>query len=358
MKRLSIVLLIGLIPVIIYAGTNFPTSIDTFADKTASDVITSAGWNNMQDAIEALETKVGADGSADATSLDYDVAALETTMGTTVSDITALETTMGVVTSDIDTIQTTLGSATSQNVSDLVSIANTAGATLGKITIGYTQRARFAWSDADTLTIGPGVYHHSGTTDQIVYWNSALSFDSTDSGSQWYYLYIDDSAIVSAGTNLLTAAEFINSTTAPTWSDAKHGWYNGSDRCIFAYYVSSGSIGSFTHDGGDYIQYRATFNDQSTTDITTDTAITLTVPDIAPDAQMLLMTGGDNSVTNRSLVTVGLRVIGVFALNHNLTSNARVSTDSNQQIALAISDYAGRTEITIWTQGWYLPTGM
>ena len=115
------------------------------------------------------------------------------------------------------------------------------------------QRSIFGYTDADTISIGPGVYDHRGTTDQIVYWNSTLSFDSTDSGSQWYYLYLDDSAIVTHGSPLLTAAEFINSTTAPTWSDAKHGWYNGNDRCIFAYYVVSGSINSFLHDGGDYI---------------------------------------------------------------------------------------------------------
>ena len=220
MKRVPIVFLIGLIPVIIYAGTNFPTSLDTFADKTASDVITSAGWNTMQDAIEALETKVGADGSADSTSIDYDLAAVETTLGTAVSDITALETTMGVVTT---------------------------------ATVGYVQRSKFSYSDADTIIIGPGVYHHAGTVDQLVYWDSTLSFDSTDADTNWYYLYIDDSAIVISGTNVLTASELTSNTTAPSWSNAKHGWYNGNDRCIFAYYVVSGSINSFLHDGGDYI---------------------------------------------------------------------------------------------------------
>ena len=123
---------------------------------------------------------------------------------------------------------------------------------------GYTQRSKFAYSDADTITIGPGIYQHSGTVDQLVYWDSTLSFDSTDADTHWYYLYIDDSAIVVSGTNALTASELTSSTTAPSWSNAKHGWYNGLDRCIFAYYVASGSIKGFIHDGGNYIGHIST----------------------------------------------------------------------------------------------------
>lgn len=59
-------------------STNFPTSLDTYADVSGSTVVPSAGWNNIQDAIEALEAKVGVDGSAVSSSLDYKVSALET----------------------------------------------------------------------------------------------------------------------------------------------------------------------------------------------------------------------------------------------------------------------------------------
>jgi hypothetical protein len=59
-------------------ATNFPTNIDTFTDQTSSDLITSAKWNNLQDAIEALEVKVGADNSAVTTSHDYKLAKLAT----------------------------------------------------------------------------------------------------------------------------------------------------------------------------------------------------------------------------------------------------------------------------------------
>ena len=57
-------------------ATNFPTNIDTFTDQTSSDLITSAKWNNLQDSIEALEVKVGADNSAVTTSHDYKLAEL------------------------------------------------------------------------------------------------------------------------------------------------------------------------------------------------------------------------------------------------------------------------------------------
>ena len=54
-------------------ATNFPTNIDTFTDQTSSDLITSAKWNNLQDSIEALEVKVGADNSTVTTSHDYKI---------------------------------------------------------------------------------------------------------------------------------------------------------------------------------------------------------------------------------------------------------------------------------------------
>ncbi len=53
-------------------STNFPsTSIDTFPTHSTGDVIQASFDNNEQDAIVALETKVGVNGSADTDSLDY-----------------------------------------------------------------------------------------------------------------------------------------------------------------------------------------------------------------------------------------------------------------------------------------------
>lgn len=277
------------------------------------------------------------------------------------SDAAAIMTTLGI-TASIANINAQIASLVASAVSqaDLTKLhaMTIAAADLNTLPIGYLQRARFTWGDADTITIGPGVYDHRGTTNQIVYWNSTLTFDSTDTGSQWYYLYLDDSAIVTHGSPLLTASEFINSTTAPTWSDEKHGWYNGNDRCIFAYYVLSNDIAQFSHDGGDYVQHRATFYTMPTTDITEPTLVTLDVPDFTPDAQILLLTIGDNSVVAGSLVLARLRVVGVFAVSDKLAFTSRIAVDSAQQTAISVSDYTGKTDIAIWTQGWFFPSGM
>ena len=74
-------------------ATNFPTNIDTFTDQTSSDLITSAKWNNLQDSIEALEVKVGADNSTVTTSHDYKIAELATTLGaiTSAADVADFE---------------------------------------------------------------------------------------------------------------------------------------------------------------------------------------------------------------------------------------------------------------------------
>lgn len=58
--------------------TLFPTSIDSFSTKIdgSSDVL-AADTNNLQDSVAALQTKVGTNGSAVATSLDRRIALLE-----------------------------------------------------------------------------------------------------------------------------------------------------------------------------------------------------------------------------------------------------------------------------------------
>lgn len=78
-------------------ATNFPSSLDDFTNPTAqdslnSDTVPHADQHaNLNDAVEALEAKVGVDGSAVTTSHDYKISALETDVATAQSDITALE---------------------------------------------------------------------------------------------------------------------------------------------------------------------------------------------------------------------------------------------------------------------------
>ena len=63
-------------------ATNFPASLDTLTNPTSSDSLSSPSHSaqhaNVNDAVEALQAKVGADSSAVTSSLDYKVAQLET----------------------------------------------------------------------------------------------------------------------------------------------------------------------------------------------------------------------------------------------------------------------------------------
>ena len=62
---------------------NYPTSLDTFTNPTSSDAMNSVTvphatqHSDLNDAVEALEAKVGVNGSAVATSLEYRVNVLE-----------------------------------------------------------------------------------------------------------------------------------------------------------------------------------------------------------------------------------------------------------------------------------------
>ena len=62
-------------------ATNFPASLDTLTNPTSSDSLSSPSHSaqhaNVNDAVEALQAKVGVDSSAVASSLDYKVAQLE-----------------------------------------------------------------------------------------------------------------------------------------------------------------------------------------------------------------------------------------------------------------------------------------
>jgi hypothetical protein len=58
-------------------ASNFPTSLDNFTNPTSTDTLDSpphdVQHSDANDAIEALQAKVGIDGSADTDSLDFKV---------------------------------------------------------------------------------------------------------------------------------------------------------------------------------------------------------------------------------------------------------------------------------------------
>jgi hypothetical protein len=70
--------------------------------------------------------------------------------------------------------------------------------------------------------VGGAFYQVSGT-DETPTGYSGISNSTT------FYLYFD-----------VSAEAFIYSSSAPTWSDALQGWYNGDDRAFFSMYKDSG----------------------------------------------------------------------------------------------------------------------
>lgn len=237
------------------------------------------------------------------------------------------------------------------------------------------QRSKFVCTSDTVLNIGPGVYFHDGTTRQTVFWDAALAFTLGSGGSnaasedlgasEWHYIYLDDSAIVTKGGPELDNTCILNNTTAPTWSDAKHGWYNGSDRCIFAIYSDGDSDQlEFFHDGGGYVVFAAQVDDRSSAGLSnTYTDVTLTIPGFSTKAFVLLSSSyvdADTSLiwrTNGQTATNGHYSGTVTAGTTYSMTNAVVLTDSAQTIEVKHSAATTNTG-GVSTHGFYLPTGM
>ena len=121
---------------------------------------------------------------------------------------------------------------------------------------GYKRGFVPGYVSASAISLTVGMWHHAGTTDQLVYSTGSISYTLTSlSGTQLQYLYLSDSAIVSAGTQVITATQLSNSTTVPTWSNTKYGWYNGNDRCIGTFLIYTGNIYKFRVVSDNFYSY-------------------------------------------------------------------------------------------------------
>ena len=229
--------------------------------------------------------------------------------------------------------------------------------------LGNLQRSEFTYVNSTTITIGPGVYDHCGGSYwQTVFWGTDITFTNTLLSAGWRYLYIDDSTLTSAP-SILTASNFIASATAPTWSTTlpRRGWYNGNDRCIFAYYVdSSGKIWPFYHDGGDYVHYGTRFLDRGTFDLESQTAVTVSIPAFSRRGKFTVaatLNGGYDirvSTGASGFTIVGRGVADTYTFyplfDHYVSSS--------RQLYLELTETAGTNIVSLWTLGWYFPAGM
>lgn len=234
---------------------------------------------------------------------------------------------------------------------------------------GELQRAKFERLSDTSIKVYPAIYDLDAKGKNVS-WDSALTITGLSGTAEWHYIYLDYSAIT--GTTV-TASEIITSTTAPSWSDSKHGWYNGDDRCIFAVYITSNVIQNFYHDGKDFVQYgedleeepygTATIN--SWTDIDIDRN-----PAFATEIEMTIRMTSPTTLTNAC--SWSLRTYGDISSGHllgvteggggtyddeHVTSNKRQYISSGKVQYLATSISSGH-KFALYSNGFFLPRGM
>ncbi len=254
--------------------------------------------------------------------------------------------------------------------------ASLRGGSLGISDIGgYVQRPVFAYVDADTITVGPFRAEHNGTTQQMIGCTAPLTYvfgsggsnaDSSDLGaSTWQYLYADDSAIVSAATDVISETELVNSTTEPTWSATKQGWYNGSDRCFGAFLTDGdGDLLSFVHDGGDYLEFIDPIISRALSALTTSWAdVTLNAP-VFGEGSAAHVTfyhqrdGGGATLYYRhgTAASNGHLISQISSEDVRAVVPRKVFISATQK--LQVTGSATGTKLVVYTNGYFFPRGM
>jgi hypothetical protein len=235
---------------------------------------------------------------------------------------------------------------------------------------GLAVRSQFTHSNDTDIKIGAGYYNIMGDTggENNVFWDSELTYTFTSlTASTWSYLYIDDSDL--GATQEVSASELTDSTTAPTYSHAYHGFYNGEDRCIFAVYADADTDILKFHHMGDYVMWDEAVKDLNDQDIDpTWTAVTLTAPDWGQGGSAEIhhaASGGGGAgeyytmVAENNSATQGIIMQGasVDQASRYKAYTTRVKYNSSQQVYVKLSR-DNVDKMSVWTLGWYFPIGM
>jgi hypothetical protein len=161
-----------------------------------------------------------------------------------------------------------------------------------------------------------------------------------------------------------TSGDFVHSTTAPTWSDAKQGYYNSLDRCIFAVRTDgSANVLEFFHDG-DLVTLADAITVQSggalTASFADATAFTMpTFVNRVPATFLHTYVDAAGTVTwrtNGQTGSTGHQVTSVAAGGTISTNTTVVTPDSTGLIE--VKETANNNTLDIYQHGWYLPEGM
>jgi len=232
------------------------------------------------------------------------------------------------------------------------------------------QRSIFTYNGgatAYTIKTKSGRYY---CKDKYCYWNAEVTTNAigTPGASDWYYLYLDYSAITS-GTEI-TATELIWSNTEPAWSSTYGAWMNGDDLCIFADKTNAGptNILEFFPDG-DFVLYADSIVDNVAQDIASNwsSGVTLTVPIFARKVKCFFQykyidtDQGAYWRRGQQTGTIGHRIgdVSNSAAPSNLYCSNTIDVICCETLDIDVKDAGAATNtLAVETLGWYFPIGM
>lgn len=216
-------------------ATNFPTSLDTLTNPNSTDTLNSPSHAtqhaNANDAIEALEAKVGADGSAVTTSHDYklsEVTSTDKAVGKTATQ-TLTNKTIDSASNTIQNIATgDLASPTGVDTNVVTGTAGTSGNLAEWNADGDAVDSSLATADVVT----------GSSTDTL----TNKTIDANGTGNSISNLEVADfagSAIVTEGEGLASSD---NDTSIPTTAAVK----DYADNLSASTVIGSGAVTTFT----------------------------------------------------------------------------------------------------------------
>jgi hypothetical protein len=237
---------------------------------------------------------------------------------------------------------------------------------------GELQRPWFQYINSDILRVHAGLYDLD-PKDSAVHWNT--SFDKVISHANgWRYLYLNESSI--SGNIITSVNAFEESGAVPVYNEARHGWYNGENRCIFIFYVSGGALTPFYHDGSTYVEYR---DSVAMGALTSSGPVTVRFPPLGTVGGRELFgeftfhlaspTGNTNgSNFNVSSLDGPGHFIGRVEAgsggndDEHVVANRRMAVyrqgPSTTQIYVIKDGGSAANRCTVYTNGYYLPRGM
>lgn len=229
---------------------------------------------------------------------------------------------------------------------------------------GLNVRPKFTWKDTDEIYVDPFCIYHKGTSEQLLYCDTQLTFQFANLGaSDWSYLYLDDSAIVSAGTALISASELVDAVTEPAYDVTDHSWMSGHDKAIFGVRTNGSSQILEFWQSGDIVFHADSIVNQAAVDIdTTWTDIgALVIPKFATlgivyfrGYQTATWYWRKNGASGTSGHLIGSRESSTGWVE---ASNQQVITDGSQVIEVKATASDADT-IACNTMGWKFPVGM